>query len=757
MMIKNFDTYFYKFIIFWSNYGICSNSVISKTSTNNKITQETIWEGNKTPYYKNKGSRAFFPNVHLQEFIYESVNEFADHNYSTPGSCKKHDFQDVDSISKNDINMKNIGSDTNDGKNSTISLSCQLYSKSNNSVSSAKNVKSSLLIHNVKKRRNSVALARTIVNKKDYNKYLPFSGIEKRIMNVTNATMTFKKNHGNNEDYSQSYYITDSKTLKIEQNNKKAQSLSLCNHYIECQKEKKIIQPNRLTTRVNFLKKHGDNIKETYLSCFNQDQLHLFNNLFLTYINGEDYLESDLNAIAEILKTNLALKSDSYYKWKTNNGISFECLKFYNMQVNCDSLLRIIIENEKNTIYKLTDKEYIKYIDLYSGASESYKTFVDNYEESLERNFIFFNANGQIHVPSVLYIPIELFNIKNYTNNDKSIDLFIDRVITDYENFKFNIYFKFEYLYEHTEYMYRIPSEFEPFIEASILKRVLIDVLKNVEQDFKYIFPEIDIIHNYLLESNFHRSDNVNGKTLYTYFVMLNILLNIVKYDWHNLYLKSEEKFKDEKLHNYILRLAVSFSAIKYEIFKLLSYCLLLFIDDNSYKDYAQIRIVECFFLKKENFQNKIEKNTKFNAIYHVGKYNVIIRLLLFDKFNMKSIFSNRKLIPDNELVINFLLNSFKMSEFLKISNSEKDSLIVFKSIERYFYIYTRQYNYFKTINEKKDNSMDSNFLWIETDPKNAYIKRFKTIDNITKTVYLYALNVSKILTFIFEFEGCQL
>ncbi|KAM0687990.1 hypothetical protein COBT_000758 [Conglomerata obtusa] len=515
-------------------------------------------------------------------------------------------------------------------------------------------------------------------------------------------------------------------------------------------------QENMIKNKIVFLKLKCDSMAKKFFSCFDLEQRLMLESLIIEFKNNSDVDPNGLSLMTTVIHQNYEIDSDPFYIWKTHNLPLQNCLHYYNIQTNSNSILKLLIETERETINRLFDVEYIALLELRFESLVQYQEVIVHYTK---KKLTYKNSKCHISVGLVqsnLFSCIyTLYYNGTHDTNYETFIIYRNRVIKLTESFKLNSDFEFD------DFLMKATVEKEVFnlptcsVELSEIKNILIGVLKHAKNDILLIFPEIDIICDYLSKTKIYRFMFLKNDQLYTYLHMLYVLSVFVQYEWCKVYFLEDLCTINLTLKQHVMRLASTFSKNKFEIFKLISFCILPFITDELYTFYAQTRILERFYLCVYNSEFIKAKNHNFNAIFYVGRFNIIARFLFISGYNIKGVFTSHKFLPDTETVLFFLLNCGKLSDFCRFLTVTYKYNLMIGLFQRYFSIYTYQYNYFRTIDEIKNNENDSESPCIATDPSNINIKRFKSSEDIINTIDLLSPDVDNILNFLLEFEGC--
>ncbi|KAM0687281.1 hypothetical protein COBT_001483 [Conglomerata obtusa] len=533
----------------------------------------------------------------------------------------------------------------------------------------------------------------------------------------------------------------------------------LLSHNIKRNNIEKIeLRANLMEIKLNSLKINSNNFTNIIKGCFDESQLTIFQSQLIAYKNNLT-LESDkyilLNAV---LSANLSLKSDPYYIWKKMNAPIINCLDFYNIQTNVCLILSFMINIERNTVYRLFDFEYIKLLNLCSFSYNKYQISINNYNKSiLESKGVNGKTNIEIAQTTILVSIYSNFYKNTTDENYKSCLFYVEKILENFRNFKVDIVFQFEELFKQATVTKRVVNLPPCTIDVLILKKMFLGVLGHAKNDILLIFPEIDVICDYINKNSFERFKSLHNNNLYTYLYVLNALSNVVYHEWFKIYFINEEKTKSLSYMHYIIYLASEFSNIKFEIFKLISYCMLPFIPDEFYTYYAQTRILERFYLSVCNSQFLSRNRHSFNAIHYVGRFNILTRFLFSSKINFKEILKCQMFLPDTELVILFLFKSCKLEEFCRFLSTENKSLLMFELLQEFFSIYDAKCDKNKAKDEYEKGETASKFPSIVKDSMCINIKKIMISNKVIKTVEVSSFNIKKILLFLLEFEECWL
>ncbi|KAM0688336.1 hypothetical protein COBT_000405 [Conglomerata obtusa] len=453
------------------------------------------------------------------------------------------------------------------------------------------------------------------------------------------------------------------------------------------------------------------------------------------YKDDEEIGIKILEELNEIFKASKILKNDPYYIWKAYYAVNLGNLLFDYIQRSDDEIMKIMNENEKMIIGKILNKNYAKFFLKNINALK--------YAKDMIERFIKYNdyarANSNVLRDTKKVIPnsnIFLTACKKFMREKKSELTVNDHVfICYYEHVysylnKYILYtdFVFDSLFGTSSINFR-NLQLQPCkIKLIYLKNILIECLQNSSEDFRSFFPEVEVLIDYLKKNVEYDLYVLDNNCLYTFLFMMHVLANIAKYQWYDNYTNQTLNFvyyvgRIRKCSSY-------FSIKKFEIFKVISYCIIPFVETKRYNLYAQTHIIEklTFYVYTNNpFRHDKER---FNIFFNISKFNIIARNLFIYELNPINLLAEFRDVPETDKVIIFIMRAFKKSEFTCLLTAKSNLHSVLTFMQNYAKIVKKYNAYEKFIkNVEKIDIIKQQFLEnLEINYKNTQNKTKKKI-----------------------------
>ncbi|KAM0688134.1 hypothetical protein COBT_000615 [Conglomerata obtusa] len=445
------------------------------------------------------------------------------------------------------------------------------------------------------------------------------------------------------------------------------------------------------------------NVSDTNLVCLNYEKIFkeslsdIQHKPFLEEFNkfklGQDFLDAKVEKILLLLKKTPILYRDPFYVWKIYHTIDINIMQFYYVQTCGDEIYNIINNYEKIVIAKLFDENYIKGICTDKIALTQTKIWINRYINLILTKTINSNKNNYLNIEitktdffkNKMQEFINDLNASSLKFEKKEYNEYYESIFESLDGIKILDSFQFDSLYKIASTEATKISNPLLEIEFLCLKSFLLDILRNCGESFLLFFPEIVVIVDYLEKSSVFQFQLLNNTKHYKILFMLKVLSDIVQYDWYDIYkAKRNVKYNIENIDYFYIKSAY-FSLIKYEITKLLSYCLICFIPEERYKYYAETRILEQFYLYSGTTIPYNNLPNRTDIYYRVGKFNVIARLLFIYETEPCNLVKRVLSISKNESIFAFLINSFTRTAFLtilKVGNNQQTVYMCLKYLD---------------------------------------------------------------------------
>ncbi|KAM0688254.1 hypothetical protein COBT_000492 [Conglomerata obtusa] len=478
---------------------------------------------------------------------------------------------------------------------------------------------------------------------------------------------------------------------------------------------------------------------QLFLKTFDAEQLRSFYLEFDKYSNDQSLSSEEIEKFDYLLKCNGNLNKDPFYRWKTFNTPTKDNMLFYYIQFQPNNYLDIMNRNENFTIQSLYCKEYIMRTPFFKDQRKKIDKIINYYNCMLIENSYIFDENNIesfiINKKNISDIFKEFFSDEITFNQSILLD-FANTVTIYLKNNKIYENFFFDLLFRHANILAVQTMSRPCSMETFVLKKIMTKIFESAILDFHLFFPEIHALIHFMQGTNFFRSKCLHNQELYVYVFMLSVLTDIIQCELYKIYTINISKIKPDKEYDYILKQASSFSGLKFEICKIISYCLLPYITNETYENYAQIRILERFCLcahKKIPFRNP---NPKFDSLFYVSKFNFYVRFIFNPNNSSKLLFFNQADVPNEEKMMYCILNNHKISYFseyiIRVSNFER-----FKKALNFFYNTHEKnpiYNGFYVFNNYICINVNNNLIPLNLIIKNysqfiAEFKQNKTLD----------------------------
>ncbi|KAM0685697.1 hypothetical protein COBT_003089 [Conglomerata obtusa] len=391
----------------------------------------------------------------------------------------------------------------------------------------------------------------------------------------------------------------------------------------------------------------------------------------------------DLKVLNEIFSNDVALIWDPFYAWKNLHSVNLGNLLFDCNQRSDDKIYKKINNYEKIVIGKLLNKDYI-------NIFTTYKEVICHANDIIE-SFIYYKNKEITNSVVIAASNIAITKSRNFLDACKNYLKEVERrsEIVDFEFIRYYTYvsdiltksvvytnFAFDSLFSVARSFFMKSQLKSCTIQLIYLKNILVECLDDASIDFITFFPEVDVLIDYLKKNTEYDLYVLKNQCLYTFLFMANVLADIAKYKWHDVY-SNPDIDENDSIYS-IYKCSAFFSIKKYEIFRVISYCIIPFVDTQRYNYYVQARTHEKLSLYIDTTKPFSLKSTRFNAFFVIASFNFIARFLFLYDINLKDIFTCSTKNSDSELINLFLLHSFKKSVFINIliSNLIKTNVV---------------------------------------------------------------------------------
>ncbi|KAM0686696.1 hypothetical protein COBT_002077, partial [Conglomerata obtusa] len=433
------------------------------------------------------------------------------------------------------------------------------------------------------------------------------------------------------------------------------------------------------------------------------------------------------------------------YIWYTLFASEEDKNCFLQVENHSDHLLFVFIRFEQKIINCLFDQENLKQI-MYIISFSKAKEHVDAFFEMSKNKTNIINAMNRQNCE--IANKVDLINACDYymrlPNKNSEFNEEIKNLFTivskNLRNITICKYFKFVNL-QITANVQIGTDTFLPYkVQSSCYKGFLIACLNDAKTSFKNIFPEIIGLIDYLEKSVTTEINEFNYKEVYVYIFNLLVLKKFSEISWDDIY-KNQPNDKFLRNENTcIFEQSRNFSIIKYEIFKVLLYCIAPFITKERYETCALVRILENFvlcILVKPNTQ----RYNKKDSVFYVGKFNFIARFIFLIDCDCRHLFIRRTNSCNLINIIHFVFSNLKMS-CMKVSlTTLAKSKIFLKFLRCYAKILEEKKILFDFLTELKKpvfkNFYHLNDMIDNPMPIKEYIKLNLDIDDSVKALRL--------------------
>ncbi|KAM0687736.1 hypothetical protein COBT_001019 [Conglomerata obtusa] len=493
-----------------------------------------------------------------------------------------------------------------------------------------------------------------------------------------------------------------------------------------------------------------ENIKDLIKNSFNDIQTNNFELELQKYKHGEKLNEEETKKINYLVKKNVGLNSDPFYLWKTFFSANEDVLLFYYIQFHDDRFVRVITQNENFTIQSLYTKNHFLGKILAQWKLENIYNIIQSFNHMIaKRSYINYNvSNKQVNLKnSVMHLYLDIIRHKVNHENDEnlpSILICINHVIEIIRSIKIDTNFSFDPLIR-TIYLKAAKKEITScVIKTTTLKNFVIECFNGASLDFHLLYPEIKVLLYYLKNTTFYRILEIRDHELYVYISFLSILAGIANFKWYDIYICKSPETSHLIRNCNIVKNASAFSEIKYEIFKVISYCILPYLTDEIYTNYAQTRILERFCLCRYN-QDLVKQPSHFsNSVYNVGIFNIIARFIFIPDLSTNNFLLNDPMFPANEKILFFVFRNPTLSCFAEFFKPESRKQNFIKAITQYYIISKSIKINVESVDLTKHHGISDDYISREIKIYSGIIKQHQNENFCIKNAVEAILNIEK-------------